>query len=281
MPFVGGGDSPPPARSKRRWQDHDDHYGHYDHDHDARGVFTRYRPEDTRPFGGGGGDGHPFGLSARRMAAPVSKRTRLDSGHEYDGDDNDSHPHGGGGGFPPCHRRRCSQQSQKKTTQQNTSAAAAQSPPPPNAVVVAPCHICHRRPTKKTDLVDSFARCQGCGEQTCFVCIRQCHSRSDVASVLLEQEALSRSFHMEDADDDAPGDSPDDRPPKTLTLPLPLPLSSPQAQTKQKQDSMQSWAACGHRSVVCSRCCVEKGPEGEVVCLGCLFGDPSPDNMTF
>jgi hypothetical protein len=22
--------------------------------------------------------------------------------------------------------------------------------------------------------------------------------------------------------------------------------------------------------VVCSRCCVEKGPDGDVVCLGCL-----------
>ncbi|RGP62046.1 hypothetical protein FLONG3_10349 [Fusarium longipes] len=37
--------------------------------------------------------------------------------------------------------------------------------------LVAPCHICHRRPTKKTHL-DSFADCQGCGERTCFVCIR-------------------------------------------------------------------------------------------------------------
>jgi hypothetical protein len=26
----------------------------------------------------------------------------------------------------------------------------------------------------------------------------------------------------------------------------------------------------GHRRMVCSRCCVEKGTEGEVCCLGCL-----------
>lgn len=26
----------------------------------------------------------------------------------------------------------------------------------------------------------------------------------------------------------------------------------------------------GHRGMVCSRCCVERGTEGEVLCLGCL-----------
>lgn len=25
-----------------------------------------------------------------------------------------------------------------------------------------------------------------------------------------------------------------------------------------------------HREMVCSRCCVERGTEGEVLCLGCL-----------
>lgn len=25
-----------------------------------------------------------------------------------------------------------------------------------------------------------------------------------------------------------------------------------------------------HRRIVCSKCCVERGPDGEVVCLGCL-----------
>ena len=26
-----------------------------------------------------------------------------------------------------------------------------------------------------------------------------------------------------------------------------------------------------HRAMVCSRCCVERGPDGEVRCLGCLM----------
>lgn len=29
----------------------------------------------------------------------------------------------------------------------------------------------------------------------------------------------------------------------------------------------------GHRGVVCSRCCVERGVDGEVWCLGCLGGE--------
>jgi hypothetical protein len=36
-----------------------------------------------------------------------------------------------------------------------------------------PCHICRRKPTAKHEL-DSFADCEGCGERTCYVCIREC-----------------------------------------------------------------------------------------------------------
>lgn len=30
------------------------------------------------------------------------------------------------------------------------------------------------------------------------------------------------------------------------------------------------WVKGGHRQVVCSQCCVERGANGDVVCLGCL-----------
>ncbi|KAM3506787.1 hypothetical protein MY11210_007408 [Beauveria gryllotalpidicola] len=248
MPFVGG-DSPPPAR-KRRWQDHDDD--------DTRGVLSLYHSDETCSFGGS----HPFGLSTRKMAAPVSKRTRLDND-----DDGASHlHHTTNNSFTPCHRLRTSQQSQKHKSQQTTPVST---PHRPAKNMAAPCHICHRRPTKKSGL-DSFAQCEGCHEQTCFVCIRQCHGQGDMESVLSEQEALSRSFHMEDADaDDDACDDPDGRPP-----------APPQRdKMEQRLGTARNWAACGHRSVVCSRCCVEKGPEGEVVCLGCLFGDESPNDM--
>ncbi|OAA82517.1 hypothetical protein LEL_02062 [Akanthomyces lecanii RCEF 1005] len=249
MPFVGGDDSPPPAR-KRRWQDHDDD------GNDTRGLFTLYRDENCS-FGG---------ISARKMAAPISKRTRFD----IDDDDTTTHLHNNSNNnadWTPSHRRRPSQQSQKQKTQQQTTQQQ-------HHRSAAPCHICHRRPTKKSDL-DSFAQCEGCRAQTCFVCIRQCHGRrGDTASVLSEQEALSRSFHMEDAAADDACDL-DGRTP---------PAQPPQEQTREQYRegaAQKSWAAGGHCSVVCSRCCVEKGPEGEAVCLGCLFGAESPEDMTF
>lgn len=34
--------------------------------------------------------------------------------------------------------------------------------------------------------------------------------------------------------------------------------------------SRKGWDAGGHRAVVCSRCCIERGAEGDVTCLGCL-----------
>ena len=34
----------------------------------------------------------------------------------------------------------------------------------------------------------------------------------------------------------------------------------------------EGWSGRGHREVICSGCCVERGSEGDVVCLGCLAG---------
>jgi hypothetical protein len=39
-----------------------------------------------------------------------------------------------------------------------------------------------------------------------------------------------------------------------------------------ERERREEWVERGieHRGVVCSRCCVERGEEGEVICLGCL-----------
>ncbi|TGJ77585.1 hypothetical protein E0Z10_g10686 [Xylaria hypoxylon] len=72
-----------------------------------------------------------------------------------------------------------------------------------SSALLNPCHICHRKPTKKSDL-DSFADCTGCGERTCFVCLRACQgwvpaSESDESShTATEEEDLSASFTMQD-----------------------------------------------------------------------------------
>ena len=138
-----------------------------------------------------------------------------------------------------------------------------------SASLMSRCHICFRKPTKKADL-DSFADCQGCGQRTCYVCIREClgwgppteipdNSRNQLAPATLKQEP---SFTMLDADSVPIDES--HQPLPALALPPALP--SP---TEEIEEG--GWARGGrHRRMVCSRCCVEKGVDGEVVCLGCL-----------
>lgn len=157
---------------------------------------------------------------------------------------------------------------------------------PPNNLL-GPCHICHRKPTKKNEL-DSYADCEGCGERTCYVCIREClgwkttgHADRFDREVLMRdqdhrdeeeqerqqqheqyegtgQNRLDQSFSMED-----------------------VPSEDNQQQDLQRNESEAdqdptkrggTWGDGnrGHRGRICSQCCVENGPEGEVICLGCL-----------
>jgi hypothetical protein len=138
---------------------------------------------------------------------------------------------------------------------------------PNTSALLSPCHICHRKPTRKTDL-DSFADCEGCGQRTCFVCIRQCQgwlqdgatrteqARQAAATQEEDDELLSRSFTMLDADDDLVVREEEDHRPSS-TIP---------------RDKGTGWNAHGHCSMICSGCCIERGIEGDVVCLGCLAG---------
>lgn len=174
------------------------------HDVDDSGTFFDIYPASDDPLDL---------ISPTRRVLPLSKRSKLGV-------------MAASADFTPCHRRRTSSQQQHQQQKQGP-------------VILSPCHVCHRRPTKKTDL-DSYADCQGCGQRTCFICIRECHGGSNEQ----EQDAavasqMSRSFCMEDADAD---------------------------------DESSGWDARGHQAVVCSRCCVERGAEGEVICLGCLSG---------
>lgn len=147
-----------------------------------------------------------------------------------------------------------------------------------SGALLDPCHICRRKPTKKSDL-DSYADCEGCQARTCFICLRRCPGwtteylgpRHDSAAPTDQkdqdtsnQDALSRSFHMDDVDDISEaqetaregGDDSNGR---------------KRAQMKgQDQDRTNWWASGDHRQVVCSRCCIEKGTEGDIACLGCL-----------
>lgn len=132
-----------------------------------------------------------------------------------------------------------------------------------SASLLSRCHICHRKPTKKSDL-DSFADCQGCGQRTCFVCIRQCldwrPNLQDQMSWTPPTQDPSSSFHMDDADPQS-----EDAGYEWFGSKL-----RQNHENERHHHKADSWAKGGHRQMVCSRCCVEKGSDGDVVCLGCL-----------
>jgi hypothetical protein len=152
--------------------------------------------------------------------------------------------------------------------------------PPITTNALAPCHICHRRPTKKTDL-NSYGDCQGCGGRTCYVCMREClgwamtartsrvpiHDEEKKEEVLMQDEDANggheqedggtgndHSFNMEDA---PPEDSQPD-------------YDSLRADYRIMEGTWVKQGGTSHRGRICSRCCVEEGVEGGVTCLGCL-----------
>lgn len=139
------------------------------------------------------------------------------------------------------------------------------------SALLSPCHICHRKPTKKSDL-DSFADCTICGERTCFICLRACQGwlpeldGDEPNKTEVGTEDLSASFTMRDVDDE-----------DAVHNHAHKPVAPQRPEQKQRKgegggDAEGTWNGRGHRRVICSRCCVERGSEGDVVCLGCLAG---------
>lgn len=115
--------------------------------------------------------------------------------------------------------------------------------PPKKTVDLSPCHICRRKPTVRSEL-DAFADCEGCGKRTCYICIRECLGSAVAVSKDTEMsDALSFSLQREDS-----------------LKAKEIPKGKIWGEEKER----------GHKGMVCSRCCVERGTEGEVWCLGCL-----------
>ncbi|KAI0553581.1 hypothetical protein F4679DRAFT_426115 [Xylaria curta] len=232
-----------------------------------------HNERSTRPSNRGSASS--FGVSRKVIALPVSKKFRLVEGHHHE----QLHSHYlHENDFPPSaplqpqqshfsHAHPEQTQATSTSPQQTRSANARNS----SSALLSPCHICHRKPTKKSDL-DSFGDCMGCGERTCFVCLRACQGWIPDAQhrTPTEAEDLSASFTMHDVDDE-----------ESVHHHVERPAATQKPQQKQKkgegggdrdEDVVRSWNGRGHRDVICSRCCVEQGSEGDVVCLGCLAG---------
>lgn len=237
MPYVG--DDVHRATTKRKWDHDGSETLRFSHPGSNAAVFHVLNQQ-------AGLESTADGISARKTLPPTK---RLRAIH----DDND-----------PSHWRNASARELLVTTSQvSHDSSACKGPVKIGGMTIMPCHVCHRRPTKKSDL-DSFARCQSCQEQTCFVCIRECRRqkdpRNDMKSPLFgkEDKDVGQSFHMNDADEC-------DMSPTTS-------IHAPQHDDNKQQDT-SNWNSANssaHHAMICSRCCVEEGAEGEVVCLGCL-----------
>lgn len=103
--------------------------------------------------------------------------------------------------------------------------------------VLSPCHICHRKPSVRSDL-DGYVDCEGCGGRTCWICVRECLGEGDEEGV-----------------DEMVGEGMDGA------------VEEGKWEGRENGREDREW---GHRSVVCSRCCVERGVDGDVRCFGCL-----------
>lgn len=146
------------------------------------------------------------------------------------------------------------------------------------ANILAPCHICHRKPTKKTEL-DSYADCQGCGERTCYVCMREClgwgmaprerHNHNDFETEVLMRDEETNSEHEQGEENNTGNEQSfnmEDAPPEDAHIDY----DGPRADHRIREGTWVKEGGTGHRGRICSRCCVEEGVEGEVTCLGCL-----------
>jgi hypothetical protein len=119
---------------------------------------------------------------------------------------------------------------------------------------LSPCHICRRKPTAKNEL-DAFADCEGCGERTCWICIRECAGLGIVGEEMgieLESGQFSFEFEVERGKDERVG------------------VENGLANGRQREEEGMIRE---HKRMICSRCCVERGTEGEVWCLGCLMAE--------
>ncbi|KAK4230611.1 hypothetical protein QBC38DRAFT_356395 [Podospora fimiseda] len=257
MPSIAQETTTPSQSSKKRRRDDNDNSHHLTLYAAPRGIFNEKSYASTN-------HGHA-NLLHHQYASTIPPRTLMplpSSKKQRTSVERDIEPGMDGEAMqrsPPTSpsQRSRSLADQSPTKQRPASPSRTSGAPATAAALMSRCHICFRKPTKKTDL-DSFADCQGCGQRTCFVCIRECLGWAPTA--LQQPQILSTeeesSLVMVDADQAE----------EEANLGSGDPSSG-----DGKAKGTAGWErGGGHRQMVCSRCCIERGTEGDVVCLGCL-----------
>ncbi|KAI0998819.1 hypothetical protein K3495_g9378 [Podosphaera aphanis] len=97
---------------------------------------------------------------------------------------------------------------------------------------IGACHICYRKPTQKKEL-GTYADCERCVQRTCWVCIRECLGFRSPPQDYGQSLSCELGWLLQD-------------------------MNHKFVEPRE------------HRRMICSQCCVEKGADGEVWCLGCL-----------
>lgn len=131
----------------------------------------------------------------------------------------------------------------------------------------SPCHICHKKPRYKDEL-DHFTFCQECGERTCTICLRECLNGlsseypSDIVGAGEEARYYGELGGSADHDlcDTSRGRGDFDD-------------GNEEARCRSiRGDRNTSMHRRGHRhkNKICSSCCVERGEEGDIFCVGCV-----------
>ncbi|KAL1844255.1 hypothetical protein VTJ49DRAFT_2312 [Mycothermus thermophilus] len=287
MPSVAQ-ESPSVQSKKRRRDDHEDHIlsreclAEKTFNHEVPFTHHQYGPLVAQKF-------IPFPAGKRQRTVDID----IDADHEPmqhspSGSNPGRHTHYDEIGHRDHRLRKDTSTARYQSDEKARSSSTAPVTRPSTSSLMARCHVCSRKPSKKSDL-DSFADCHGCGQRTCYVCIRECLGwgpnitmpTPDILTRSLPpiplatatittptitsptEEPVDTSFTMLDAD---AADDDHDKP-----SPQPQPPSKSSLGTQHEQQELR-WATTGggHRRVVCSRCCVERGSDGDVVCLGCL-----------
>ena len=177
--------------------------------------------------------------------------------------------------------RRGSEPNQEPSTANNRTATR---PPTNSAALMNRCHICYRKQTRKADL-DSFTDCQGCGQRTCYVCIRECagwgpnqysgaafggnnglYQTLTPSSETPMEDSINAdsSFTMLDVDEDQANEVARNGIHHAAGHP---PLRTSDA--RYRPEERQNWGG-QHRGMICRKCCIEKGVDGDIICFGCL-----------
>ncbi len=130
---------------------------------------------------------------------------------------------------------------------------------------LAPCHICHRRPTALTDL-PGYSSCESCERRTCYICMRVCEGEGCRSST-------STDITMASFDSDQPQ-------PKVQSLQRPRGFRNHPSNFyighNNNPTNGSAESAIKGKSI-CGKCCREVGADGRVWCLVCFEDDDDFD----